>query len=199
MKRKPLSILVTLVFGALLSSYASAVVFLEGSFTTSSNNVPYQTYEARGGSGSIAFGLGQYLRLGYTHRQDYKGNEGYNATVSGDTVTFSYFINKTTETSNSLDLTIILYAGETFVPYLLAGGVVKRYDVAITQNNETRTGSYPNPLEPNLGAGLGFRLNQEFTLKFQYLVSPGKYQEPGGEEIGVWDRYSEVGLTYELF
>ena len=56
--------------------------------------------------------------------------------------------------------------------------------------------SFPGP---NLGAGVGLRLNKEFTLKLSYIASPGASRKPFDEESkSVWDKKVTMGLTYQL-
>ena len=53
---------------------------------------------------------------------------------------------------------------------------------------------------PNLGLGVGIRLNKDFTLKISHLVSPGQADDPfdDQEPRTVLDRSTSVGLTYQF-
>ncbi len=184
---------------SLTASSASAVIYLTGSFSTSTSNVPLQTYDSNGASGTIAFDVGPYLRLGYTHKQQFDVTEGYKETKDdAGTEGFTYFKNKLQKVSNSVDVTIILYRGDFFMPYLMAGAITKHYYYDYTEGDANLKADAPYGPVLNLGAGIGLRLNREFSLKITYLVSPGIYQEPNGEEKSVYDKYTEVGLTYQL-
>lgn len=182
---------------ALTAMPASAVIYLSIGGSASQNNVPYSTYNSIAGSGSIAFDLGRYVRLGYTHRQEYQTTEGWAKDEGSEN--YSEFFNLTHLTSNSVDLTVILYEGELFVPYLLGGGVLKTYRFE-SRKGDVREKSDPltMPPVPNLGAGVGIRLNRDFTLKLSYVASPGYTQEPDGEIRGTWDKYTTLQISYQL-
>ena len=91
--------------------------------------------------------------------------------------------------ANSLDLTLILYPGEVFVPYLTGGVIVKEYvwqyrdaKTSFTSAPETETPA------PNVGLGLGVRLNRQFSLKLLFTASPSEYAQPGEPAQAVWDQ-----------
>jgi hypothetical protein len=182
---------------------ALAEIYVTGSVSYSSSNVPLQTYESRAGSASLGVDILRYLRVGITHRQEQKVNSGWERPDSEEesaTTQYSQFQNTTYIISNSLDLTLILYEGQFFVPYLSAGAVIKHYDYTVQKESEEKPGRlrYVTPPVPNLGAGIGMRLNRQFTLKVSYSASPGIYQEPNGVKRGVWDKYTSLALTYRL-
>lgn len=184
-------------FAALTAEPAQAVIYLSIGGNASQNNVPLSTYNSVAGSGSIAFDLGRYVRLGYTHRQEYQTTEGWAKEAGSEE--YVEFYNLTHVTANSVDLTVILYEGDLFVPYLLAGGVVKTYRFENRKGGVTeKSDPLTMPPVPNLGAGVGIRLNRDFTLKLSYVASPGYSQEPNGEIKGTWDKYSTLQLTYQL-
>lgn len=180
-----------------VTTTANAVVYLTIGGNASQNNVPLSTYNSIAGSGSIAIDLGRYVRLGYTHRQEYQSTQGW--TKEDNNAQYIDFYNLTHLTSNSVDLTVILYEGELLVPYIVGGGVIKTYrfenrKAGITEKSDPLT----MPPVPNLGTGVGLRLNRDFTLKLSYVASPGYTQEPNGEIKGTWDKYSTLQLTYQL-
>jgi len=184
------------------SATASAVVYVTLGGSQSSNYVGYQTYQSRSGSASVALGIGEFMRLGLTHRQEFKNREGYFEEEANGTTTFSVFNSEDRVISNSVDLSVILYAGDVFVPYVSAGGIRKLYisDVVVDRGSviERSGGRAWGPIQPNLGVGLGIRLNQNFSLKLSYTVSPASTQMPGQEPEGILDNYAEVGLTYQI-
>ena len=182
---------------ALTAIPARAVIYFSIGGSASQNNVPLSTYNSVAGSGSIAFDLGRYVRLGYTHRQEYQTTEGWTKEDNSDN--YIEFFNLTHVTSNSVDLTVILYEGELFVPYLLGGGVLKTYRFE-NRKADIREKSDPltMPPVPNLGAGVGIRLNRDFTLKLSYVASPGYTSEPNGEIKGTWDKYTTLQLSYQI-
>ena len=190
-----------LAFAGLWSGDALAVVYVTLGGSQSSNYVGYQTFESRAGSASVALGLGDMMRVGLTHRQEFQYREGF--FEDPDTPgTFGVFNSLSRVVSNSVDLTVILYAGDIFVPFISAGGVRKLY---INKMIVDRSGALESdssrqwgPIQPNLGVGLGIRLNQRFSLKLSYTVSPASTQSPGQESKAILDNYAEVGLTYQL-
>lgn len=186
-------VVATVVF----SQSAFAVVHFTLGGSQSQNNVPYQTYVSRAGSASVAVDMGEYFRIGYTHRQEFSNNYGFKVSTT-DPSTYTEFLSQTKVVSNSIDLNIILYAGDLFIPYLSAGAVVKAYSSAFSSIDGTESASITLPPVPNLGGGVGMRLSRSFSLKLSYTVSPGVRQEPGGIQEGILDTYSSLGITYQL-
>lgn len=168
--------------------------------SANNNNLGLSNQDSRSASASVAVDVGQYLRLGVTHRQGFIKMEGYryNELVNK----YFYIEEKTHSIANSLDLTIVLYYGEIFVPYIQIGLVKKEY--RITSFLDDEEGSVTNFVSmrpvPNGGIGIGVRLDQNFSLKFSYTVSPGVRQlHPNLEpETGVLDTYTSVGISYQL-
>ena len=145
----------------------------------------------------MAVDMGEYFRIGYTHRQEFSNNYGFKTSTT-DPSTYTEFLSQTKVVSNSIDLNIILYAGDLFIPYLSAGAVVKTYYSAFSSIDGAESASITLPPVPNLGGGVGVRLSRSFSLKLSYTVSPGVRQEPGGIQEGILDTYSSLGITYQL-
>jgi hypothetical protein len=202
--------IITLLVVPFLESKALAVLFLTGSVSSSIANAGFQTYESRYGSGSLGFDLGRYIRLQYTYSQEYASSYGYkdqNAGSSGQKQTATdNDCSQCTESrsmtrviGNSLDLQIVLYEGTVLVPYITLGSIIKTYEMRLVENG-VETGHDPvtmGPL-PNLGLGVGLRLNKDFTLKISYITSPSVAQERGEEPRSTWDKKVTVGLTYQI-
>lgn len=200
------------ILGALISVNAQASIYVSGSISTSTSNVPFQTFESRYGSGSLGIDLGRFIRLGYTHSQELSVTEGYRdpngqsqtrGAASSDVVdTCESCVatrSSTQVVGNSLDLQIILFEGQLFMPYITGGAIVKLYRFENLESGQvTRNEGAVGPV-PNLGAGLGIRLNKDFTLKLTYIASPGLAQTKG-EELphGVWDKRVTLGLSYQI-
>lgn len=200
------------VFGATLSLRAQAAVYVSGSISTSTSNVPFQTFESRYGSGSLGIDLGRFIRLGYTHSQELSITDGFKnpggqSQSRGDIIsdkvdTCESCIETRSSThviGNSIDLQIILFEGQLFMPYITGGAIVKLYRFENLESGQlTRNEGAVGPV-PNLGAGLGIRLNKDFTLKLTYIASPGLAQTKG-EELphGVWDKRVTLGLSYQI-
>lgn len=198
---------------ALFAPGAFAGVYLTGSVSSSTSNATYQTYQSNYGSASLAVDLGRYLRLSVTHSQEFTLTDGYKnpKDQSGSTSPAGNddpaddgqlleFSSQTHVIGNSVDLQLILYEGQIFVPYITGGLIVKTYHfVSEEQGKETEVVDTPPIPGPNLGAGLGVRLNKDFTLKFAYIASPGSQRRPFDEKAkSVWDKKLTMGITYQL-
>lgn len=163
----------------------------------SRNNIPYQTYLSRAGSASVAMDLGEYFRVSYSHRQEFSNTAGYRALESQPGY-YGEYLSATRVISNSVDFNVILFAGDLFIPYLSAGAVVKAYYSDISSVEGSETSSFTLPASPNLGGGVGIRLDRNFSLKLSYTVSPGLKQEPGGTRKEILDSYAQMGVTYQM-
>lgn len=188
---------VVLAGSFLINGSAQAMVYFTLGGSQSRSNVPYQTYVSRAGSASVAMDVGPFFRVGYTHRQEFSNNTGYRALVSLPGY-YGQYVSQTRVISNSIDLNMILFAGDLLIPYLSAGAVVKSYSSSVETLEGNDSDSFKLDPVPNLGAGVGIRLNREFSLKLSYTVSPGKKQEPGGEREETLDNYTQLGVTYQL-
>ncbi len=194
-------------FGAVQPAFAG--LYLTGSISSSTSNVRFQTLESRYGSGSIGFDLGRYIRLQYTYSQEFAYSYGFKdkstSTADAQLAVENNCANciesqsMTRVIGNSVDLQVVLYEGVVLVPYIMMGGIIKTYEFRIIENGE-ESGQDPIPMGPlpNLGAGLGIRLNRAFTLKLSYLTSPGVTQTRGEEPRQAWDRKVTLGLTYQI-
>lgn len=149
-------------------------------------------------SGTIAFDVGSFLRLGFTHRQKIEDAQGYKQL--SDSEEYSLIRIKTHQISNSLDLTVILYQGELVFPYLKGGAIVKTETIEYETSDETiKSDPITFGPHPSVGAGIGIRVHQNFTLKISYTVSPGVKTDPETQEQkGTIDTYTELGLTYKI-
>ena len=166
----------------------------------SENNLPLSSQNSRSGSASIAFDLGTYFRIGYTHRQAINTNQGY-VQVTSQPESYQYKMEETHSFSNSLDFTIILYYGRLFVPYIQVGAVKKDYFlVSAVGDDEPTESKISLPPVPNGGVGVGIRLNRNFSLKISLSVSPGlkKTTPDQSEPESVWDTFTSVGISYNI-
>lgn len=187
-----------------LPSIAYGVSFSIGA-SASDNNSPMQKTSSVAGSASIGFAIAQYLRLGYTHRQEVQESEGWEQETAqeGQAPVYNPVYNRTHVYANSLDASLILYQGVQFTPYLIGGGVLKNYVYDQHRENDEvkvkirKKVSTKKPV-PNIGAGVGMRISREFSLKLSYVASPGYEQKPNGDIKNVWDKYTTVQLGYDL-
>ncbi len=164
----------------------------------SDNNLGYSTQNSRNASASIATDLGNYLRIGLTHRQNINLAEGLE--IDENTREYAYSREESRLIANSLDLTVILYYGDILVPYIQLGAVKKSYLISSTdESGETKIRRATLSPVPNGGVGVGIRLNKNFSLKVSYTVSPGIRQTLDKEEPeSVLDSYTSVGITYSV-
>ena len=164
--------------------------------TLSDNNFLLKTQENSAASASISWDLGTVFRLGVTHRRSKNLLEGY--TLDETTGLYSYASEKTESIANSIDLTIILYYGKVFVPFVQVGIVKKDY--IITQALEDQAAiveKIPTAPVPSGGLGLAIRLNKNFSLRLSHTLSPGAIQShPDEQAKGALDSYTSVGISY---
>jgi hypothetical protein len=194
---------------AWLPNVANAGMHLTLGGSNSVSNAGYQKIQAGAASGSLAFDLGDYFRLGYSYRQELSITSGYteakdeSGVVSKDAAgdaTYVKFLNMSRVTSQSVDLTVVLYAGEIFMPYVFVGVVNKNYEIDNQiEGQPIERIRLPMPASPNGGVGMGIRLNQKFSLKMSYTMSQGFKQLPGQiDPERTIDTYTQVGITYSL-
>lgn len=179
------------------SGIAQAAMFVEGSFSYSSQYAGLQKNISRSGSGSLSMGLGNYVRLGLTHQQGFKTTTGYNEKDDG--ADYSEYSSQTQVMANSMDLTLVLYNGMVFMPFVKGGLIWKSFAFEMKQGDEVEKASI-GPLGPlyNLGAGVGIRISRSYTLKLNYMVSPGRKKEPGKDPKRVLDRNTSISLEHSL-
>lgn len=176
--------------------YASTHFTLRG--TVSENNMMLRTQESHAASISASVDLGTYFQIGLTHREATNNLVGYY--LNETTKFYDYSEEKTVSMANSIDLTIILYDGTIFVPYIQVGIVKKDYIItqAVNQGSADRE-SYSFPPAPNGGIGLSIRLNRNFSLDLSYTVSPSVKQKlPTTQAESAVDSYSAIGIKYDL-
>lgn len=164
------------------------------------NNLALTKQDSRSGSASVAFDLGTYFRIGVTHRQAISRKEGYVSLSGAGSPLYIYNSEQFHLFANSLELTVILYYGRIFVPYLQIGIVKKDYLTisAIGDEPEAHSKVSVDP-EPSGGFGLGIRLNSNFSLKLSYTISRGIRQvHPSLPPESVLDSYTSVGISYNI-
>ena len=178
--------------------YAGMHFTLQSSLSV--NNLTLTRQDSRSGSASVAFDLGTYFRIGVTHRQAISRKEGYIKVSGLENPMYIYNREQFHLVANSLELTVILYYGRVFVPYVQVGIVKKDYltVTAIGEDPGARNKISIDP-EPSGGLGIGIRLNRNFSLKLSHTVSRGIRQEhPTLPVKSVLDSYTSVGISYNI-
>jgi hypothetical protein len=163
------------------------------------NNLGLNNEDSRSACASIAQDLGKYFRIGVTYRQGTTILKGYK--LNPDNQAYGFYEQRINSVANSLDFILILYYGETFVPYVQLGAVKKDYLVKnigpVEADNTTQI--YSLPIVPSAGIGLGIKMSTNFSLKLSYTVSPGiKQTQPDQPPVSVLDSYSAVGVSYDI-
>lgn len=193
--RAPIKIIFFSIFILSSSPAFSAVkVTLGGSHSKS--NAGYQKIESGAGSAGLSFDLGEHFMIGYTHRQELASTTGYQ--LKEESKQYVYFESLSHVTSNAIDLTLILYSGDILTPFIFAGVNVKHYSTDNKEADGTHEHldiTYPGPQG---GAGLSIRLNQKFSLKVTYTMSPGVTQTPDQPAAATLDTYTQIGISYAL-
>lgn len=180
------------------SASAGVDISIDGS--ASNFDMPLQNSKRSMISGSVDFDIGSHLRLGYTYRVDTMKSSGYKQ----DSASLQYYYqeSQTNVNSNSVNLTLILYYGDLFVPFIQAGAVVKDYYMIEKTGGVTYTiDPAKSPAQPSAGAGLHIVLSRSFNLKLSHTVSPGaKVASPATSDkvTYVLDSTTSMGLVYKL-
>ncbi len=188
------------VLSLVLASVAFAGVDIGLDGSASNYDMGLQNNKRSMISGTLDVGLGSHFRLGYTHRVDTSTASGYKQDYASKL--YYYEESRTDVSSNSLNLSLILYYGDLFIPYIQAGAVVKDYYMIEKSGGVTYV---INPAqsgpEPSAGAGLHIVLSKDFNLKLSYTVSPGaKIQSPAEPQkiTMVLDSTTAVGIVYKM-
>jgi hypothetical protein len=189
---------------SLISGKEAKATSITASYGTSTQNVGYEQYQSERFSAGFSLNLGLYFRLDFSHGQEFKKNTGYKelSTAEDEVQSFQYFESLTKVETYGSNLSVILYAGETFVPYIFGGVVRSVYEIKfVTEDSTTRTefSTKTAPIVvPTGGIGIGLMLNRNFSLKMSHTLRPGVQQIPGKEAVKVYDTTTDVGLTYEF-
>lgn len=160
----------------------------------SNSNAGLQEVKSSSGSAGVSFDLGSYVRLGYTFSAQTQSAKGW--VEDEDTSNYYIYDSRSIMTSSGIDLTLILYAGEVFTPYILAGGAMKSYDIETYQENKGRKKNVGKIPSPTGGAGLSIRIGKQFSLTLSQHYSVGIKEVPGQESESAIDVSSQVGIQY---
>lgn len=155
-------------------------------------------------SGTIQFGLFQYLSIGFSRQQFKRETSGKKLIVSGSDLTRN-FSDVVRVYDNSVFLSLILYAGP-ITPYIF-GGISRKWYYYEYYDEFDNNGEVLK-IEPddngkknlwNAGIGLQIPVSYSFSIKLKNTWSEGFTQEgPGGEKKKTFDTYTEFGVNYSL-
>jgi len=188
--------IIILFIGIVLSNISLGAAHLGISYSDSLTTLEQETRSSSGSAG-FSFDLGTYFNIGLTYRNQYSYIKGYEQ--DEDTKEIQYSETKMNLSSYSLDLSIILYPGDVFVPYVFGGLVIK---------NLSSRKEFPN--SPPIirdgkgipdwqgGAGVGLRFSERFTLKYSRTWTPGTKLLKDGTAQRVTDYYQTFGLSYKI-
>lgn len=208
MKHVVFAVLSVLTLNA--TSASAVTYYFAGSLSADQQNQVYKKSDAKSGSASIEVGLADTVRVGITHEEMVQSVKGYDQNSDRS---FTPVDDYTRVSANSLDVTLIVYKGDVFAPFIKGGFVAKDYRF---KTIEEASIDATNPLGDRdfvysdqtttlptwqAGVGLAVNLNRQFSLRFAYMVSPGIQMKPGqdvNEKQDVLDRKSTVGLSYQL-
>ncbi len=182
------------------SSLHAAVRFSLGG-SQSSSNLGWQSVNSTSISGGVSMDLSEYFRLGYNHRQEISTAEGLKCSKTTTCVDDDYTTAFKTDShivANSVDLTLILYAGEVFTPFIFAGVTKKSYDITTYEDGKEPEHDSGGPLGPSGGLGLSLAMTQKFSLTLKHSLSQGGKYAHGEEPQATVDRQSEIGISYKL-
>jgi len=215
MKGKPLKTpprrilaLLSLAIAAMLPATAQAGMSFTVSGSGSSTTAFTEERASQGISVATAFDLLTFLKVSGSLRQEANTENGYKR-VEG-TGLYLYSKTATKVRSMSLDLQLILYPGELFVPYVFGGVGSKYFETSYTKESldgsiqSGSNGGYICKFDircPNFGFGSGIAINRSFTITLTRTWTPGVRQDPYSgkpSELVFWDNYTSIGLTYRI-
>ena len=198
-KSRLFHVTVTLMSISILSTPCLAGVHFSIKGSAISSNYLLQSQNKDALSGSVDVDVGSHLRVGLTHRVEQSSSEGYERDCSDCPYYFQKA--KTYSTANSVDLTVILFYGQLFLPYLKLGIVKKDYVYRTEVAGVTSETPVSMPEVPNAGAGVGIKLSRRFSLNLSYTRSPGyllRDPEDAKSAYLVMDSYASVGISYQM-
>jgi len=205
-----------------LAPVAQAGIYITGSYGMDSTNVPLEVTNTQSASASVDVDLFSFLRIGVSYGLETSYSLGYRARAVSATdpsapvvpvasaqitnpcpseTSCTKVVSKTKVLRRVAGMTFFIWNGDMVMPYLMAGALIKTYvfkstqDGVLVQDLEEKKGE----VVPNVGAGIGFRLSKDFSLKASITASPGKVLRPGDTQLKViWDRKTAFGLSYQI-
>jgi len=178
--------------------FAAITLSVQGKYASTSQAL--NTSYTRGGGGSLELDLGSYFRVGFTHQQDRTDRLSY-VPRSADPAPTDYQKIQVTERSSmsSVDLSLILFATEMFVPYIFGGialqQVATEYTIDDVYIGEQKGGGGA----PTGGIGFVIRMGQRFSIRATNRWIPGERQEtPYVEKSKVLDSQTTVGVSFKI-
>ena len=195
-----------------MPSNAHAQVTLGASYRSSGQAMGLTATSTTAYSFSLQIGLGAYVRIGLTNERSLSTEKGYKAVcqtncdpqaISADNPSASVletYKQTTSAVANSLDLTLVLYGGDVFVPYILGGAVMKTYKIVESYGTISNESAPQTIYGPNCGLGLNIQLHRDLSLNLRYTVSDtGIKTDPiTGLSSRVLEPSSSFGIEYKI-
>jgi len=194
-----LYLLLVVLLSTLTASELRAGITLGIAGSQSKSHLGLQELSTVSGKGSISVDLGSYIRLGYAYSQAFQHQEGYeNKAAEDEPKELVYREQDIRQTAHTVNLFVVLFAGEIFTPYIFGGMAMKYYVIDTKEEGKDpvrETGSGPSP---NGGAGLSIALNKNFSMKFTYTLSMASKEDYYGKKTAATDTQFDVGLSYKI-
>ncbi len=182
-----------------LANESLATIRLGIAGSQSKSHLGLQELTSVSGKGSISFDIGSYVRLGYSYAQAFQHQEGYeNKADEGEPKELVYREQDIRQISHSINLFIVLYAGEIFTPFIFGGGGIKRYIIDTNEEGADPDHKDVTIPSPSGGAGLSIALSQNFSMKLTHTSSLGMSEDVNGKEASEIDTQFDVGLSYKI-
>jgi opacity protein-like surface antigen len=179
------------------SLYASSEIGVHGNW--SKNYLGLETHTSQSYRGTISTDLISIFRIGYSYRHGYQHREGYqDVSADPENPSYRYFEQDVLQKTHSVDLFIILYAGEMLTPYIFVGMARKDYEITIREEGGEPTHAKATVPGPTWGAGLAIALSSNFVLKASNTWSIGQTTNIQGETKMMQDSQMDVGISYRL-
>lgn len=193
--------LATSLIGLAPTAFASSIT---ASYSHAVQNVDFEKYSSERVGGGIGFSLFKYMRLDASYSQEKRVNKGYKESVdAAGYASYRYFESRTTIDTVAGNLSLVLYPGQTLMPYIFGGASRSIYRFRmiseVEEGERIEYTSKTDPIvSPQAGVGLQIMMNRNFSLKGSYTWRQGVSQLPGEDAKRVYDGSADVGITYEF-
>ena len=185
-------------FISTMNPKAQAGIAIGANAKIESSTQEYSTEKSVTYGGTVEASLGVIFRVGYTLQIEDSKKDTY--PYPDDDPNLRYYVRQQ-NTTHSIDLTMILYPGDVFVPYVF-GGIQKhyvKYTIIDYKSGASAEIKSPMPPNPTGGFGFGMRFSRQLMLKFSNRWVPGHSRVPGEPKAkNVLDTEQTIGLSFEI-